>query len=419
MTPASLPVPEGWAHTRLDRVASVNARIGWKALTADEYVPEGYIFLATPNIKSDRIDFENVNYITEFRYKESPELKLQVGDVLLVKDGNTLGITNYVRELPRPATVNGSIAVIRSRTIFPAFLRYVLASDFMQGRIAAYRAGMGVPHLFQADINKFPLPLPPLEWQRAIADYLDAETGRIDALVQAVRRVRDATQERVWGQFCEAVTSTNAPRVPLRRVLRSISDGPFGSAFTSSDYSEDGAFVVRLGNIGMACFHPDPEARIPMELYGSFRRHHVMPGDLLIAGLGDDGRHAGRACVSPDVGPMMVKGKCFRARVDEKVADVRYLAWYLSSALGAQEVALVSHGSGRVMINLEIAKALPVVLPPPAVQQAVVEQTEAEERLASRVTTLANRQVELLSERRQALITAAVTGQLVIPGVAA
>jgi len=60
-------LPSGWTISRLDRIASVNARIGWKALTAAEYQPDGYVFLATPNIKSAEIDFDNVNYISSHR----------------------------------------------------------------------------------------------------------------------------------------------------------------------------------------------------------------------------------------------------------------------------------------------------------------------------------------------------------------
>ena len=71
-----MSTPQTWKRTRIDRVATVNARIGWRALTATEYQPDGYVFLATPNIKSGSIDFENVNYISEYRYEESPELKL-------------------------------------------------------------------------------------------------------------------------------------------------------------------------------------------------------------------------------------------------------------------------------------------------------------------------------------------------------
>ena len=111
-----------WAYTRLDRVATVNARIGWKALTAAEYQDDGYAFLATPNIKSEVIDFDNVNYISDFRYEESPELRLRPGDVLLAKDGSTLGIANVVRNLPRPATgerLSRSAAPLRDRSAVP------------------------------------------------------------------------------------------------------------------------------------------------------------------------------------------------------------------------------------------------------------------------------------------------------------
>jgi type I restriction enzyme S subunit len=58
-------IPEHWEVKRLDFLASVKGRLGWKALTADEYVPEGFVFLSTPNIKGEEdIDFQNVNYIS-------------------------------------------------------------------------------------------------------------------------------------------------------------------------------------------------------------------------------------------------------------------------------------------------------------------------------------------------------------------
>jgi type I restriction enzyme S subunit len=297
------------------------------------------------------------------------------------------------------------------------WLRYVLEAGI--DRLKPLMHGSAMTHITNDMLRMLRVRLPSLGEQRAIADYLDRVTARIDVLLRDAESLKQLSQERIWTRFCETVTSTTAPEVPLRRVLLSISDGPFGSAFTSNDYSDDGAFVVRLGNIGMAEFHREPEARIPMTLYAEFLRHQVRPGDLLIAGLGDEGRHAGRACVAPDLGPAMVKGKCFCARVDQGLADPRYLARYLSSPLGAQEVALVSHGAGRVMINLEIAKALPVILPARPLQTEIFDQTAVEQERADRAEVLLDRQIALLRERRQALITAAVTGQLEIPGVAA
>jgi type I restriction enzyme S subunit len=149
-------IPQHWAKARLGDVTTVKARLGWKGLKAEEYVENGYAFLATPNLKGRHIDFENVNYITEERYEESPEIMLQEGDVLVAKDGSTLGISNIVRTLPRPATVNGSIAVIRPKAgIDSVFLYYFFQSHLTQSTIQRLKDGMGVPHLFQADLRKF------------------------------------------------------------------------------------------------------------------------------------------------------------------------------------------------------------------------------------------------------------------------
>lgn len=92
-------IPCSWKLGKVGAVASVKARLGWKGLKASEYVNEGYIFLSTPNIKRNIIDFENVDYISAERYFESPEIMLRLGDVLIAKDGSTLGITNVIRSL--------------------------------------------------------------------------------------------------------------------------------------------------------------------------------------------------------------------------------------------------------------------------------------------------------------------------------
>jgi len=105
--------------------------LGWKGLKAEEYVDDGFAFLSTPNIKGASIDFDNVNFINEYRYDESPEIKLRVDDVLLAKDGSTLGIVNIVRSLPRPTTVNSSIAVITpNQSLNGIFLYYLFQSSY-------------------------------------------------------------------------------------------------------------------------------------------------------------------------------------------------------------------------------------------------------------------------------------------------
>ncbi|MEK2044490.1 restriction endonuclease subunit S [Vibrio parahaemolyticus] len=200
-------VPEHWDRSRLGFECSVKARLGWKGLKADEYVPEGYIFLATPNIKGSEIDFENVNYITKQRYDESPEIMLQEKDLLVTKDGSTTGTTNLVRKLPAPATVNSSIAVIRSRgNILPEYLYYFFVSTYTQNVIKRMQGGMGVPHLFQADLRWFHILLPSSIEQESIAKYLDTQTAKCDLLIEKATNAIQLMKERKIALISAAVT---------------------------------------------------------------------------------------------------------------------------------------------------------------------------------------------------------------------
>lgn len=193
-------IPSDWLQSRLGFEARVKARLGWKGLKADEYVEEGFAFLATPNIKGRSIDFDNVNYITRERYLESPEIMLQVGDVLLTKDGFTLGTANVVRKLPRPATVNSSIAVIRpGPRLHGVYLYYLLLSDFFQYLVHLMKDGMDILHLFQSDLRHFDVLLPPLKEQRAIAAFLDAKVAAVDALVGDVEGSAEASEAGLVG----------------------------------------------------------------------------------------------------------------------------------------------------------------------------------------------------------------------------
>jgi type I restriction enzyme S subunit len=345
-----------------------------------------------------------------------PDRAVWIGDGDLVFSWSaTLAVRLWSRG---PALLNQHLfRVDTSPSVDRRWFRYVLEAGIE--RLRPLMHGSAMTHITGEMLRLLRVSLPPLAEQRWIAGYLDAEIARMDALILTRQRQVELLSERPWVEFTDSVRALVAPKVPLRRALIAITDGPFGSAFTADDYSDEGAFVVRLGNIGFGQFLAEPAARIPEELYRTFGRHHVRPGDLLIAGLGDDNRHAGRAALAPDLGPMMVKGKCYCAQVDPRRAVPQYLALYLSSVLGADQVALESHGSGRAMINLDIAKSLIIALPPITEQADVVRRFEKSVRDATQLADSLNRSIDLLLERREALITAAVSGQLEIPGAAA
>lgn len=177
-------IPVDWNTIKLKYCTYIRARLGWRALKADEYVESGFPFLSAFNIVNNALHFTNLNYINQFRYDESPEIQLKVGDVLLVKDGAGIGKCAIVENMPIPSTVNGSIAVISSTSfITPKYLYYYFLSEMFQQHIDLLKDGMGVPHLFQSDLKEIKIAFPSKDEQKEIADYLDAKCAEIDKLI--------------------------------------------------------------------------------------------------------------------------------------------------------------------------------------------------------------------------------------------
>jgi type I restriction enzyme S subunit len=383
-------------------------------LTASEYVDDGYAFLATQNLRGDNLDFENVNYITSFRYEESPELKLQVGDVLVSKDG-TLGVTAVVKHLPRPATVNGSIAVIRPRDMDSRFLRYQLDSSVVQGLIRAYKSGMGVPHLFQADLKKFPLSCPPLHVQRAIANYLDAETTRIDALITKRQRMIELWRERLASNIDSLVWGSDGSEMYMPRP------GWEYPAFS----------VVVMISEGQVDPRTEPYRDLPL-----IAPNHIESGTgrlLTLETASEQGAISGKyLCAPGDVIYSKIRPALCKATITNEIcltsADMypmrpnssvlpSYLLYYLLSRRFTDFAILESERVAMPKINRDALGRVRLPIPPMHVQEDVVRALDRKSESVRMILLVLARQVAVLEERRQALITAAVTGQLDIPEV--
>jgi type I restriction enzyme, S subunit len=196
----------------------------------------------------------------------------------------------------------------------------------------------------------------------------------------------------------------------LGRVTVERCDGPFGSGLKSDHYMDAGVRVVRLQNIRQGAFDDSDAAFIDE---GYFRqelaRHEVREGDLLIAGLGDERNTVGRACVAPrGVEPAMVKADCFRFRVDRRVATPTFLAAQLTAGAAADAGRLAA-GSTRARISLSEMATRAVALPPISEQHSIMSFLEAEAAKIDALVAEQKRLIKLLTEKRQAVISHAVT----------
>jgi type I restriction enzyme S subunit len=157
----------------------------------------------------------------------------------------------------------------------------------------------------------------------------------------------------------------------------SITDGPFGSNLKTEHYTTTGPRVIRLQNIGDGVF-VDAKAHISEKHFESLIKHEVLPGDIVIAALGE---RPPRACIIPDyVGPAIVKADCVRFKPASAVASARYLVLALNAESTRKRMAEIVHGVGRPRLNLEEIKSIALPLPPIEEQLRVAAQ--AEDRLS-------------------------------------
>lgn len=180
-----------WAVSSLANLININARIGWRGLTKKEYTNEGALFLSVHSLNYGKnVVFKDANFISIARYKESPEIQLKENDILLCKDGSGIGKVGIIKKMPDIATVNSSLLVIDAREVFnPDFLYYFFLGPDMQRLVNEKISGSAIPHLFQKDIKKFKLKVPPMLEQDKIVEILESRFTLVDNLEKTVDNV--------------------------------------------------------------------------------------------------------------------------------------------------------------------------------------------------------------------------------------
>ena len=418
-------IPATWNVERIKSIGSVNGRVGWKALKAAEYVESGFFFLSTPNIKEVEIDFVNVNYITAERYYESPEIMLEVGDILLVKDGSTLGIVNVIRCLPAKGTVNSSIAVLRIKKFHSVYGYYFLLSNYIQNVIQLKKDGMGVPHLFQKDINNFEILVPSLEEQTAIANYLDTKTQAIDKKVSLLAKKIGHYQELRKSLIHETVTRGLDKNVKLKesgidwigqipehwevkRLKDIVSTMGCGSTPTTSmsSFYENGTINwlntgdLNDGYVSQTKHMISPEA---LDAYPSMKI--FKKGTLVFALYGATIGKLGLLEIETTTN----QACCCMSFPYTRINPKYIFNWFLANK---ENIISLSVGGTQPNVSQGILSFLKITIPPLSEQTQITDYLAEKTSKIAKIITNLQTQITTLKELRKTLINDVVTGKI-------
>lgn len=158
----------------LGELCEIFGRIGFRGYTVNDLVPkgEGAITFSPSDINNFILSMDNCTYISNFKYEESPEIKVYNGDILFTKTGSSIGKTAYVEGLNEKATINPQFVVLKNFQCNGRYLFYVLSSKWFQKNIWNIVVGSTVPTMSQEDFKKREIFLPAKMEQDKIAKIL-------------------------------------------------------------------------------------------------------------------------------------------------------------------------------------------------------------------------------------------------------
>ena len=246
------------------------------------------------------------------------------------------------------------------------------------------------------DFATLRLPLPPEATQLAIAAHLDSETARIDALISKKKRLIALIDERRSELRREAVESLVDLGVPLSQFRRMVRATHAGEVIDQSWWGDGEETLFTCAR--------DP-VRSNFEHFPSDRR--TTGDEILLTRNGTPYVHL------PPVGAI------YTNVVQRVVLDHRIDRGYASLALDVASQQMHRQGVSIDSLNFTMWKELRIPVPSLETQRLLMSRLGESDSFHKRNVDLLKRQIDLLREHRQALITAAVTGEIEVPGIAA
>ncbi|MGN6261204.1 MAG: restriction endonuclease subunit S [Ralstonia sp.] len=362
---------------------------------------------------------------------------LKAGDTIITKDSETaddIAIAAYVPH-DLPGVICGyHLSMIRPREATAgAFVKRLFDSTYAKARFAVAANGLTRVGLGQYALDNVEFPFPPLAEQTAIAAFLDRETAKIDALIAEQERLIALLAEKRQATISHAVTRGLNPDVPmkdsgvawlgkvpahwkvlrLKRVVLSIEQGwsPQCENFPVENANEWG--VLKVGCVNGGTFNASENKKLPNELE-PIREYSLKKGDLLVSRANTRELVGSAAVVLTDFDNLLLCDKLYRLRMVEVECLPEFAAAYLGTRTSRSQIELEATGASSSMLNIGQSAILdlPISLPSLEEQRVIVSLLAIETLKFDSLKVEAERAIALLKERRNALITAAVTGQI-------
>lgn len=387
------------------------------------------------DLKVDRL-CDTEDHLTQKALDEGAASLVPAGSILIVVRGMILAHSFPVAVAVRPVAINQDLKALNSR----GFLRHEYLIWLLRGL-----AGQTIAEVDEAahgtKVLRIPswlskrFPIPPDDEQLAISAFLDVETLKLDELIAEQQRLVKLLTEKRQAVISHAVTrglNPDAPMkpsgiewlgdvpahwevLPIKRDMEFVTSGSRGWA---EHYSDEGALFIRIANLtrdGIDLELGDVQhVVVPVGSEGV--RTRVRADDLLFSITA----YLGSVAVVPaDLEPAYVSQHVALVRLRGARLRPRWVAFCALSNAGKAWFEMGGYGGTKIQLSLDDVRDLVVPVPPRLEQDRITAYLQNELEQIRKLTAESQRAIALLEERRAALISAAVTGQIDVRGLAA
>ena len=197
---------QGWEIKKLGDICTIKGRIGFRGYTRNDLVEEGEgaITLSPSNIVNDVINFDKCQYISWYKYDESPEIQIFEGDVIYAKTAS-IGKVAIIKHLPEKATINPQFVVFKDIKCNHDFLYYAVRGNGFKEQVSLIINGVAIPTISQSNMAKLTIPVPPIAEQEKIVAELDCLSGIIEKKKQQLKELDALAQSIFYEMFGDPV----------------------------------------------------------------------------------------------------------------------------------------------------------------------------------------------------------------------
>ena len=409
---------------------AVQRKLKYLATINEEVLGEG----TDADFELQYVDISNVDSsgrigeLATYRFEDAPSRarrRVRHGDVIVSTVRTYLQAIAGIQNPPANLIASTGFAVVRPRSdVFDAnYCRYALREPEFLVEVERRSLGVSYPAINASDLAGIPIHIHSVPRQRAIADYLDHETARLDALVAAKEWVLGLLAEKRRALITRAVTRGLDPNVPLRdsgipwlgKIPAHWETERARWLFRERDERSDTGEEELLTVSHLSGVTPRSEKDVNMFEAETTEGYKVCPaGDLVINTLW---AWMGAMGVSPVDG---IVSPAYNVYEPGSRLEPSYVDALVRLPVFAQEVTRYSKGvwSSRLRLYPEGFFAVSLPVPPLSEQREIVTLVAKETDKLDELRVATERTTVLLKERRAGLIAAAVTGQIDVESAA-